>query len=418
MLLNRLPGKQRGIFYGWKVLAAAGWLRALGGGFHSAAFSILFLPVSRDLNLSRTTASLIFSLSRAEGALEGPFAGYVIDRLGARIVTIIGCLVVGVGYLLLSWAYDFTSFVLIYILVICVGFGSAFMHSAAALVNHWFFRHRALGLAIISASMSLGSAIFAPVFGFVVHQFGWRAGAIMSGAVFLVLGLPITRLIHSTPESKGEIPLGAPKPAAGISSSPQVISYDNGDEFTVRQALRTTSFWLLVSGAFLRMVGLSAMSIHFIPILTWKGVAEQSAAYYLAMMGAFSVPVTIGLGLAGDRWFRPRILSLGMALGTVGLLFLLLSRNVAQFLFIPSLALVDALFPVLWATVGDFFGRRNFASIRGYVTLFATPGSILGPIFAGMIFDQWGDYTLAIQISLASFAFSALMFWLLHRPNK
>lgn len=128
--------------------------------------------------------------------------------------------------------------------------------------------------------------------------------------------------------------------------------------------------------------------------------------------------MTIGLGLAGDRWYRPRILSLGMVLGTVGLLFLLLSRNVAQFLFIPMVALVDALFPVLWATVGDFFGRRNFASIRGYVTLFATPGSILGPIFAGMIFDQWGDYTLAIQISLASFAFSALMFWLLHRPKK
>lgn len=418
MLIKRLFRMPQGVFYGWKVLAAAAWMRALAGGFHSFAFTILFLPVARDLGLSRTAASVIFALSRAEGALEGPPAGYVIDRFGARVVMFFGTLIVGVGYILLSQAVDFTSFVLVYILVIGVGFGSAFMHSAGALVNHWFFRHRALALAVISASMSLGGAAFAPLFGYIVHQFGWRTAVIVSGGVFLLLGLPVTKIIVSTPEEKGLSPLGAPGSYGSMNPSAHSANGGYDQEFSVRQAMRTAGFWLLVLGSFLRMAGFSAIVIHFVPILAWRGIAEQSAAYYLGFMALFSVPTAITLGLAGDRWPRPRVLTLGMALGAGGLLFLLFGGERSQFLFIPGLAVVEALFPVIWATLGDLFGRKNFATIRGYVTLFATTGSMIGPVFSGMVFDRTGGYTLVIQVSIVAFVLSTIIFWWLSRLRR
>ncbi|MBI4331222.1 MAG: MFS transporter [Chloroflexi bacterium] len=409
----------KSVFYGWKMLAAVGWLRALAGGFHTYALAILFLPVSRDLNLSRTAASLIFSLSRAEGALEGPFAGYFIDRFGARILMIVGSVIIGAGYLLLSQVYDFATFLLIYIGVISIGFGAGFTHAPGALANHWFFRHRALSLAIVSATMSLGGALFAPLFAAIVNQSGWRVAAIVSGAVFLAAGLPVIRFIYNTPESKGLSPLGAPKtPARGSAPATGAITDAPDSDFSVRQAMRTRSFWLLVAGGFFRMVGYSAVNVHFIPILNWRGVSEQTAAYYLGMMAAFSVPTNIVLGLAGDRWFRPRVLSLSMVLGTVGLLFLLFGGDRTQFLFIPILAVVDSLFAVLWATLGDFYGRRHFASIRGFVAMFTTSGSMLGPVFAGIVYDRSGDYTLAIQVAAVAFALSALSFWLLRRPGR
>ena len=59
-------------------------LRVLGGGLHNYGFTVFFLPLSQDLNLSRAATSLAFSLARAEGALEGPFVGYLIDRFGPR----------------------------------------------------------------------------------------------------------------------------------------------------------------------------------------------------------------------------------------------------------------------------------------------------------------------------------------------
>ncbi|MDP2718931.1 MAG: MFS transporter [Dehalococcoidia bacterium] len=407
------------IFYGWKVLAAASWIRILGGGFHTFALSIFFLPVSRELNLSRTAASLIFSLSRAEGALEGPAAGYLIDRFGARIIMGIGCLTVGIGYLVLTQAHSFLSFTLIYIFIISIGFGASFMHSPTALINHWFYRRRALALAITSAAFSLGGAIFAPVLGTVVHQAGWRTGAIISGAVFILLALPASRLICNTPEMKGLTPLGSPKPLPEPVISPAHTAPAGKTDFTVRRALKTHSFWLLVVGTLLRMFGFTAINLHFIPILVWKGIPEQSAAYYLGVMAAFSIPTHLILGVIGDRFFRPRLLAIAMAIGTAGLLFLLLGdgNTLSLFLFLPLMSVVEGLFAVVWATLGDFFGRKHFATIRGFVTLFVTLGSMTGPIFAGRVFDVSGSYTLVLQVCIVAFSLSSLVYFLMRPPR-
>src|ERR1041385_9246946 len=56
-----------GLFYGWRMVAAASALRVLGAGLHSYGFTVFFLPLSHDLNLNRTSTSLAFSLARAAG---------------------------------------------------------------------------------------------------------------------------------------------------------------------------------------------------------------------------------------------------------------------------------------------------------------------------------------------------------------
>src|SRR6185437_3792882 len=73
-----------GLFYGWRMVAAASAVRVLGAGLHSYGFTVFFLPLSRELNLSRTATSFAFSLSRAEGAIEGPIVGHLLDRYGPR----------------------------------------------------------------------------------------------------------------------------------------------------------------------------------------------------------------------------------------------------------------------------------------------------------------------------------------------
>ena len=60
-----------GLFYGWRMVAAASAVRVLGAGLHSYGFTVFFLPLSQELNLSRTATSFAFSLSRAEGAIQG-----------------------------------------------------------------------------------------------------------------------------------------------------------------------------------------------------------------------------------------------------------------------------------------------------------------------------------------------------------
>ena len=77
-------------------------MRVLGGGLHNYGFTVFFLPLSQDLGLSRAATSLAFSLARAEGALEGPFVGYLIDRFGPRPMILLATIMCGVGYILLA----------------------------------------------------------------------------------------------------------------------------------------------------------------------------------------------------------------------------------------------------------------------------------------------------------------------------
>ena len=73
--------KLTGLFYGWRMVAAASALRVIGAGLHSFGFTVFFLPLSQDLNLNRTSTSLAFSLARAEGAVEGPIVGHLLETV-------------------------------------------------------------------------------------------------------------------------------------------------------------------------------------------------------------------------------------------------------------------------------------------------------------------------------------------------
>jgi MFS transporter, OFA family, oxalate/formate antiporter len=70
-------------------------IRLLGGGLHAYGFTVFFLPVTQELGLSRAATSLVFSLARAQGAIEGPLAGYCIDRYGPRPVIFVATLLAG-----------------------------------------------------------------------------------------------------------------------------------------------------------------------------------------------------------------------------------------------------------------------------------------------------------------------------------
>jgi len=70
--------------YGWWMVGVAASVQFLAGGFYWVGFSVYFLPISRDLELSRTAMSLAFSLRNLEGGLDAPLVGYLVDRFGPR----------------------------------------------------------------------------------------------------------------------------------------------------------------------------------------------------------------------------------------------------------------------------------------------------------------------------------------------
>jgi MFS family permease len=78
--------------------------------------------------------------------------------------------------------------------------------------------------------------------------------------------------------------------------------------------------------------------------------------------------------------------------------------------------LLDASFPIVWATVGDFFGRRHFATVRGSMSFFYMWGSVAGPVLAGAIYDQTESYMTVLWIWLGLLTFATFLVLFLIRP--
>ena len=126
------------MFYGWRMVGLVSAIRILGGGLHNYGFTVFFLPLSQDLGLSRAATSLAFSLARAEGAIEGPFVGYLIDRFGPRPMILVATISCGLGYILLSTVDSYPMFLVVYLGIISLSFTPGFVHAPMAVGNTWF----------------------------------------------------------------------------------------------------------------------------------------------------------------------------------------------------------------------------------------------------------------------------------------
>jgi MFS family permease len=405
----------RTLFYGWFVLAAAMVLQALGGGIQSYGFSVFFLPLRESLGISAASASLIFALSRAEGAIEGPIAGYLIDRLGARVMLAVGAAIMAIGYVLLSLAQSFEAVLIIYLFVIAVGFNCGFGLATLALVNTWFARRRSFAMAIASAAPALGGAIVAPVLGVAVVLLGWRASAALAGVIVLVLILPVTLVVRRSPESMGLQPDGmAPTTTAADGSH---VTYVEAVSYSAREAMRTPSYWFMLLATALRICVGGAMTVHFVAIMVWKGMDETVAAGLLGIFALFSVPLRIFTGWLGDRFSKTKLLALTLAVGTVSLTLLNYSPGIWYlWLFLPLFAWVESNPSLNWALIGDYFGRHQFATIRGSMSFFYGWAQMAAPLIAGIVWDQTGSYELALWIFTGMWVVGAIIFLFLRPP--
>ena len=109
-MIEKFFAPLKGLFYGWRMVAVGSVIRMLGGGFHLYGFTVFFLPITEELGLSRAATSLAFSLARAEGAIEGPLAGFLIDRFGPRPLMLVAIMISGIGYMLLSTVQSYYAF--------------------------------------------------------------------------------------------------------------------------------------------------------------------------------------------------------------------------------------------------------------------------------------------------------------------
>ncbi len=388
----------------------------MGGGFYFYGFTVFFLPISAEFGLTRTVTSTVFAVARLEGALEGPIVGWLIDRFGARKLMVIGILFLGAGYIAMHWMNSLLMFFVLYAAVIAVGYQTGFVHTIFALANKWFIRQRSKATGVVSAAFGLGGALLVPLLGWLIIQYGWRMAVVAAGAAALVIGLPLCLAIRDTPEKKGLLPDGDEvevKEVAGKSSgAAEEVS------FAVKEALKTPTFWILCLALTLRMFVAGGIWVHMVPLLVFKGFDEQSAANAIGLLLIFSIPVRFVFGWLGDIYPKRYLLMLCCLINAASLFILLIAQSPWQlYLFVILFALGYGISPLNVSIVGEYFGRKNFATIRGIVAAVYAIGIMAGPIFAGYIYDTTQSYHIAFITFIVVFCLAVITFFFARPPK-
>jgi MFS family permease len=419
MSSNPTPAFLSRIFYGWRMVGLVSAIRVVGGGLHQYGFTVFFLPISQDLGLSRAATSLAFSLSRAQGAIEAPLVGYLVDRFGPRPVIVVAAVLAGIGYILLSWVDSYTGFLIVYLGVISLAFVAGFVHSPMVVANSWFIRQRARAMTVVSAAVPVGGAVISPLLAFGVTSMGWRWAAFISGCAFLIVCVPLSLQVQRSPESLGFLPDGdLPRNTLADDN----VNQGDGNEpieedSTAAQAMKTMVFWVLVISMAARVAAYSTVTVHFVPLMVWKGLSQEQSAFLLGAFAFMNMVAHFLIGWIADKVNKPGLMTLCHLVCAVSVLPLVGHSTLWQlWLFTGVFTLLDASFPVVWATVGDFYGRRYFATIRGMMSFFYMWGSFAGPVFAGAVYDHTESYVSVLWTLFALLSIATLLNMLLINP--
>ncbi|OGL25490.1 MAG: hypothetical protein A3G44_04920 [Candidatus Rokubacteria bacterium RIFCSPLOWO2_12_FULL_73_47] len=401
------------IFYGWWIVGAGFGLETLIGGLLFHAYGAYVVLLREEFGWSKTMLSAAFSMSRAESGFLGPLQGWLTDRFGPRALIRVGMLLFGVGFMLLSRIGSPLTFFLAFFMIALGSSLGGYLPIGVALVS-WFRRRRALALGVSATGMAVGG-LLTPLVVLALTRFGWRATALMSGVLILLLGLPLAQLVRHRPEPYGWLPDGEPRPPAAAGAP-----LADGPDFTAREAVRTRAFWYISLGHGAALLVVSAVMVHLIVHVTEQlGYSLRQAAAVVALMTVMQVTGQLAAGVVGDRLSKRAIAGSCMLAHALALVLLAFA---AAFWMVGAFAVLHGLAwglrgPLMSALRADYFGSAAFGTITGISSMIVMLGMMGGPLVAGVLADRTGSYVPGFLVLATLAALGSVFFALAARPG-
>ncbi|HIG59328.1 MAG TPA: MFS transporter [Gammaproteobacteria bacterium] len=387
------------VFFGWYIVASAAGLQLLSGLLWMQSYGAYVVLLQEDFGWSKTMVAGAFALARVESGVLGPLQGWLVDRFGPKIILTIGILLFGIGFVSFSSINSLLGFYLSFALIAVGSSLGGFATVMVSIVN-WFHQHRSKAIAVSQIGYSLGG-VAVPLLVICLEAIGWRMTAFYSGLVVLLVGLPLAQLVRHRPADYGQVADGQYVVSTTVTSQLQ------GVDFSARQAMATSAFWLVSVGHASALLCVSVVMVHLVPHLSQGlGFTLTEAALVVALLTGFQMFGQIVGGYLGDRFNKRWLCIACMVVHALALLELAYATEVSEVILF---AIMHGLAwgvrgPLMVAIRADYFGPSAFGTIMGFSSLILMFGMSGGPIIAGYMADLYGDYKIGL-VSIACAAF-------------
>ena len=445
----------RRIFFGWLMVGAGALILFASGPGQSHTFGVFLTYVAEDLRLSHTEVSFAYGVATLAAAFGLPFAGRHVDRRGARRVLAVVSVLLGGAAIAFGFVNGIVLLALGFAAIRYLGQGCLFL-GASNIVAQWFERRRGLALSLVWLGFSASVALHPPFVQWLIETVGWREAWLWLGISSWALLLPALWLVRNRPEDVGLRPDGEPAPAPATeraperaanlkSGPPSPLSVGDAARFdtqavaeppredrnhaesedssgaprsgvsevaglTLKQALRTSTFWVIAIGLSLLSLLMTGLFFHQVAVFQHRGLDPYVATRVFAVTALVSVVSAPVLGWIMDRSpsrivFAGAQFAMGAALVALHLVDDVATAIAYAVVFGLAGAFVQVNVGYLWA---DYFGRRHLGSIQGTGQTILIIGASLGPLPFSLSLDFSGDYSAALVGSAALTALVAV----------
>jgi MFS family permease len=405
-----LTHKLNKIYYGWYIAVALSITETVSYGVMFYAFSVFMTPMEDSLGWSRSELTGGFSLALLVSSAMAVPVGYWLDKHGSRLLMTVGS--VGATILVLMWSQVTTlnEFIIIWVLMgFC--YAAVLYEPAFAVLATWFVRKRGTAMTIVTFVAGFASTIFIPLSDALLVAFGWRQAILILGIMLGVITIPLHLLVlRRRPADLGLTPDGEPL-------APQT---KNAPTINLGSALKSRFFWILTLAFALSTLSMSAVRVHFIPLLISVGINPSTAALASGSIGIMQVFGRVVFAPI-ERRFSSKTMVIGVfMLMTFSISILLMGGSpllIIVFIVLYGMA-VGTLTLARPLIVADVYGATFYGRISSVMTIFLRLSLTIAPFGAGVMFDMFGSYTLMLVLVTGFSVVSVVLIWFLPASSE
>jgi cyanate permease len=353
----------------------------------------LFLkPLAAEFGWTRGMASLGPLVGMLTIGASSPFAGRLVDRFGAFRMALLSAGAMALLFLLVGFVTtDLLSFLLLTFLLGALGSATTPV-SYGRMVVGVFPRRLGLVYGIVYCGPGIGGLLFPLIVNRLLASYGWR-GAYIGLALLTLCSIPVIAfLLRRKSENNG---------------------YASADERWNWRLYAHRRFVLLAVIFLLASTGIFGTIVHFVPLLTDRGISPATAAGLAGLIGFAVIAGRLITGFLLDL-IETNLLAAGIFLLSASGVLMLASGD-SQLLWPGTLALgftIGSEFDLALFLIGRRFPPAHFSALFGGIYFAASLGGGGGPLIAGTMYDAAGNYipwfVVAITCLLVSSALCLL----------